>query len=36
MAAMFDNYVLKTIPSDAESHEEQDGGKQTFVGQMAA
>ena len=35
-AAIFSYYVIKTIPSNAESCEEQDGSKQTFVeGTMA-
>ena len=33
LVAMFDNCIIKTMPSDAESCEEQDGGKQYFVGQ---
>ena len=33
---MFDDCIIKTIPSDAESREEQDSGKQCFVGQMTA
>ena len=33
LAAMFDDRVIKTISSDAESREEQDGGKNSFVGQ---
>ena len=32
LAAMFDDCIIKTISSDAESHEEQDGGKHLFVG----
>ena len=31
---MFDNCVIKTIPSDSEFREEQDGDKQFFTGQM--
>ena len=30
---MFNNCIIKTISSDAESREEQDGGKYSFVGQ---
>ena len=33
---MFDDCVIKTISSDAESREEQDGGKHSFVGQTTA
>ena len=29
-------YVIKNTPSDAESHEEQDGSKHKFVGGMVA
>ena len=36
MAAILDNYIIKTIPSVAESREEQDGSNQTFVGQTIA
>ena len=36
LAAMFNDCVIKTISSDAESREEQDGGKHSFVGQMTA
>ena len=32
LVAMFDNHALNTILSNAESREEQDGGKQYFVG----
>ena len=28
---MFDNCTIKTTPCDAESSEEQDGGKQYFI-----
>ena len=35
-AAIFDNFIIKTIPSDAESCEIQDGGKQYYVGQTTA
>ena len=34
--AIFDDCIIKTISSDAESHEEQDGGKHSFVGQTTA
>ena len=30
------NYVIKSMPPDAESHEEQDGSKQKFLGGMTA
>ena len=30
--AMFNDCIIKTISSDAESREEQDGGKQFLVG----
>ena len=33
---MFDDCVIKAISSDAESCEEQDGGKHSFVGQTTA
>ena len=33
---MFNDYIIKTITSDAESREEQDGGKHSFVGQTMA
>ena len=33
---MFDDCIIKTISSDAESREEQDGGKYSFVGRTAA
>ena len=33
---MFDNCVIKTISSEAESHEEQDSGKHSFVGRTMA
>ena len=36
LVVMFDNCVIKTIPSDAESREEQDGNKQYFVGRTTA
>ena len=36
LAAMFNYCVIKTIPSNAKSHEEQDGYKQYFVGQTMA
>ena len=35
-AAIFFYYVIKIIPSDAESCEEQDGSKHKFVGGMTA
>ena len=35
-AAIFSYYVIKAIPSDAESCEEQDGSKQKFMGRMMA
>ena len=35
-AAIFSYYVTNTIPSDAESCEEQDYSKQKFVGKMMA
>ena len=33
---MFNDCVIKTISSDAESREEQDGGKYLFVGRTTA
>ena len=33
---LFFYYITKTIPSDAESHESQDGSKQKFVGGTTA
>ena len=36
LAAMFDDCVIKTISSDVESLEEQDGSKYSFVGRMTA
>ena len=33
---MFDDYIIKTISSNAESREEQDGSKYSFEGQMMA
>ena len=36
LAAIFLYYVIKTKPSNAESHEEQDGGKQKFGGEAMA
>ena len=35
-AGMFDNCIIKTIPSDAKLCEKQDGGKQHFLGQTTA
>ena len=35
-AAIFLSYVINSTPSDAESHEEQDGSKQKFVVGMTA
>jgi len=32
LVAMFDDSIITTISSDAESREEQDGGKQFLVG----
>ena len=32
----FSNYIIKTLPSDAESREDQDGSKQKFVGRTTA
>ena len=32
VVTIFDDCIIKTISSDAESHEEQDGGKHLFVG----
>ena len=34
LAAMFNDCKIKTISSDAESHEEQDGSKYSFIGRM--
>ena len=34
--AIFSYYIIQTIPSDTESHEEQDGSKQKFVGGTTA
>ena len=31
---MFNDCIIKNISSDAESREEQDGGKYSFVGRM--
>ena len=36
LAAMFNDCVIKTTSSDAESREEQDGSKHSFVGRMTA
>ena len=36
LAAIFYGCVIKTISSDAESREEQDGGKHLFVGRTTA
>ena len=36
LAAMFDDCIIKTLSFDAESREEQDGGKYSFVGQTTA
>ena len=36
LAAMFNDCVIKTISSDAESHEEQDSSKYSFVGRTTA
>ena len=36
LAAIFNDCILKTISSDAESREEQDGGKHLFLGRMTA
>jgi len=36
LAAMFADCMIKTISSGAESREEQDGGKYSFVGRMMA
>ena len=33
---MFDDCIIKTISSNAESREEQDGGKHSFLGQTTA
>ena len=33
---MFDDCIIKTILSDAESREEQDGGNYSFVGRTSA
>ena len=33
---MFNDYITKAISSNAETHEEQDGGKYSFVGQTTA
>ena len=35
-AAIFNYYVIQNTPSDAESREEQDDGKLTFVGGTTA
>ena len=35
-AAIFHYYVIQITPSDAESHEEQDGSKQKCVGETMA
>jgi len=34
LADMFDDCVVKTISSDAKSREEQDGSKQSLVGEV--
>ena len=36
LAAMFHNCIIKTMPSDAESREEQDDDKQYFVARTTA
>ena len=36
LVAMFNDCVIKTMSSDAESCEEQDAGKYSFVGRTAA
>ena len=36
LSAIFSYYVIKTIPSDAKSCEDQDGSKQKFLGQTTA
>ena len=36
LAAMFNDCVIKTISSNAKSHEEQDGSKFSFVGRTTA
>ena len=36
LAAMFNDCVIKTISSNAESHEEKDGSKYSFVGRTMA
>ena len=36
LPSIFYGCVIKTISSDAESREEQDGGKHLFVGRMMA
>ena len=36
LTAIFIYYVIKTVPSDAKSREEQDGSKQKFLGEMTA
>ena len=36
LAAMFNDCIIKTILSNAESREEQDGGKHLFVGRTMA
>jgi len=36
IAAILNDCVIKTTSSDAESHEEQDGGKHVFVGRTTA
>ena len=36
LAAIFNDCIIKTISSDVESCEEQDGGKYLFVGQTTA
>ena len=35
-STIFNDCVIRTISLDAESHEEQDGGKHLLVGQMTA
>ena len=36
LAAMFNDRIVKSISSDTESREEQDGGKYSFVRQTTA
>ena len=33
---MFSHYIIKTLPSNAESHEDQDGSKQKLTGGKTA